>query len=109
MDKYEYKVRADEIKALIAEGEFAEAVKIADTIDWRRVKSVMMLCTISDLYKINRRYQESKDILLLAYEKHPTGRLIVYSLCELSIKMEEYVQAIEYYKEFVQIAPKDTG
>lgn len=109
MDKYEYKVRADEIKALIAEGEFAEAVKIADTIDWRRVRSVMMLCTVSDLYKINRRYQESKDILLLAYEKHPTGRLIVYSLCELSIKMGEYVQAIEYYKEFVQIAPKDTG
>lgn len=109
MDKYEYQIRAEEIKALIAEGEFAEAVKIADTIDWRRVRSVMMLCTISDLYKVNRRYQESKDILLLAYEKHPTARSIVYSLCELSIKMEEYVQAIEYYKEFVQIAPKDTG
>lgn len=109
MDKYEYKVRADEIKALIAEGEFAEAVKIADTIDWRRVRSVMMLCTVSDLYKINRRYQESKDILLLAYEKHPTGHAILYSLCELSIKMGEYVQAIEYYKEFVQIAPKNTG
>lgn len=109
MDKYEYKVRADEIKALIAEGEFTEAVKIADTIDWRRVRSVMMLCTVSDLYKINRRYQESKDILLLAYEKHPTGHAIVYSLCELSIKMGEYVQAIEYYKEFVQIAPKNTG
>lgn len=109
MDKYEYKVRADEIKALIAEGEYAEAVKIADTIDWRRVKSVMMLCTISDLYKINRRYEDSRDILLLAYEKHPGGRLIVYSLCELSIKLEEYVQAIEYYKEFVQLAPKDTG
>ncbi len=109
MDKYEYQIRADEIKALITEGEFAEAVKIADTIDWRRVRSVMMLCTISDLYKINRRYRESKDIMLLAYEKHPTARSIVYSLCELSIKMEEYVQAIEYYKEFVQIAPKDTG
>ena len=109
MDKYEYKVRADEIKALIAEGEYAEAVKIADTIDWRRVKSVMMLCTISDLYKINRRYEDSRDILLLAYEKHTGGRLIVYSLCELSIKLEEYVQAIEYYKEFVQLAPKDTG
>ena len=109
MDKYEYKVRADEIKALISEGEYAEAVSIADTIDWRRVRSVMMLCTISDLYKINRRYRESMDILLLAYEKHPTGRLIVYSLCELSIKLEEYVQAIEYYKIFVQIAPKDTG
>jgi tetratricopeptide (TPR) repeat protein len=109
LDKFEYQVRVEEIKTLIAEGEYAEAVQIADTVDWRRVRSVMMLCTISDLYKINRRYQESKDILLLAYEKHPTGRLIVYSLCELAIKMEEYVQAIEYYKEFVQIAPKDTG
>ena len=109
MDKYEYKVRADEIKSLIAEGDYAEAVKIADTIDWRRVKSVMMLCTISDLYKINRRYEDSRDILLLAYEKHTGGRAIVYSLCELSIKLEEYVQAIEYYKEFVQLAPKDSG
>ena len=109
MDKYEYKVRADEIKSLIAEGDYAEAVKIADTIDWRRVKSVMMLCTISDLYKINRRYEDSRNILLLAYEKHTGGRLIVYSLCELSIKLEEFVQAIEYYKEFVRLAPKDTG
>ena len=109
MDKYEYKVRADEIKALIAQGQYAEAAKVADSIDWRRVKSVMMLCTISDLYKINRRFEESKEILLLAYDRHPGGRLIVYSLCELSIKLEEYVQAIEYYKEFVQIAPKDSG
>ena len=109
MDKFEYKASADEIKALIAEGEYAEAAKIADKIDWRRVRSVMMLCTISDLYKINRRFQESKDILLLAYEKHPTGRLIIYSLCELCIKMGEYDQASEYYKEFVQIAPRDTG
>ncbi len=109
MDKYEYKVRADEIKSLIANGEYAKAVKIADTIDWRRVKSVMMLCTISDLYKINRRYEDSRDILLLAYDRHAGGRLIVYSLCELSIKLGEYVQALEYYKEFVQLAPKDSG
>lgn len=109
MDKYEYKVRADEIKSLIAEGNYEEAVKIADSIDWRRVKSVMMLCTVSDLYKINRRYEDSRDILLLAYERHTGGRLIVYSLCELSIKLEDYVAAMEYYKEFVQLAPKDTG
>ena len=109
MDKYEYKVRAEEIKSLIADGEYAEAAKIADTIDWRRVRSVMMLCTISDLYKINRRYEDSRDILLLAYEKGGGRRPIVYSLCELSIKLEEYVQAIEYYKEFVQLAPKDSG
>jgi hypothetical protein len=109
LDKYEYKVRAEEIKSLIADGEYAEAAKIADTIDWRRVRSVMMLCTISDLYKINRRYEDSRDILLLAYEKGGGRRPIVYSLCELSIKLEEYVQAIEYYKEFVQLAPKDSG
>ena len=109
MDKFEYKVRAEEIKTLIARGEYVQAADIADTIDWRRVKSVMMLCTISDLYKINRRFEDARDMLLLAYDRHPGGRTIVYSLCELSIKMEEFVPAVEYYKEFVQIAPKDTG
>lgn len=109
MDKVEYKIRADEIQALIGENRFAEAVKIADTIDWKRVKSVQMLCTISDLYKINRRFEESRDVLLMAYDRYPTGRAIVYSLCELAIKMGEFVQAVEYYKEFVRIAPRDTG
>ena len=109
MDKSEYKLRAEEIKDLISRGEYAQAAEIADTIDWRRGKSVMMLCTISDLYKINRRYEDARDMLLLAYERRPGGRTICYSLCELSIKMEEYVQAIEYYKEFVQVAPKDSG
>ncbi len=109
MDKYEYRVRAEEINALIEQRQYADAVKIADTIDWRRVKSVTMLCKVSELYKMNRRYEDSKDILLLAYERQPGSRKIVYSLCELSIKLEELVQAIEYYKEFVQIAPRDTG
>ena len=109
MDKYEYKVRADEIKELIAQGDYAQAAEIADTIDWRRVKSVMMLCTISDLYKINRRYEDAKNMLLLAYERRPGGRTICYSLCELCIKTEEFVQAVNYYKEFVQVAPKDPG
>ena len=109
MDKYEYKVRSEEIKDLIGKKKFAEAMKIADTIDWRRVKSVNMLCTISDLYKLNRRYEESREILQMAYEKHPGGRMIVYSLCELSIKLDDVVAAVEYYKEFVQIAPRDNG
>ena len=109
MDKYEYKIRSEEIRTLIAKGEYAEAAALADTIDWRRVKSVMMLCTISDLYKINRRYEDARDMLLLAYDRHPGGRSIVYSLCELSIKMGEFVPAVEYYKEFVQVAPKDSG
>ena len=109
MDKYEYKLRSDEIKSLIKEREFVKAVEIADTIDWSRVRSVSMLCTISDLYKINRRYKEAKDILLQAYEKYPGGRTIVYSLCELCIKTDDVVGAIEYYKEYVQLAPMDSG
>jgi len=109
LDKYEYKIRSDEIKNLIAGGEFVQAAEIADTIDWRRVKSVMMLCTISDLYKINRRYEDAKNMLLLAYERKPGSRTICYSLCELCIKTGEFVQAVNYYKEFVQVAPKDSG
>ena len=109
MDKFEYKVRAEEIKSLIAQKGYVQAAEIADTIDWRRVKSVMMLCTVSDLYKINRRYEDARDMLLLAYDRHPGGRTIVYSLCELYIKTEEIVEAVEYYKEFIQIAPRDTG
>ena len=107
MDKHEYKIRLEEINTLISEGEFTEAVKIADTIDWNRVKSVVTLCRISDLYKINRRFQESKDILLRAYERNPEGRTIIYSLCELSIKMGETIQAFEYSKKFAQLAPND--
>lgn len=109
MDKYEYKIKSEEIKELITQKEYVRAAEIADTIDWRRVKSVMMLCTISDLYKINRRYEDSRDLLLLAYDRHPGGRTIVYALCELSIKMGEIPQAVEYCKEFVNIAPRDYG
>ena len=109
MDKYEYQVCADQIKSLLSEKKYVEAMDIADTIDWRRVKSVSMLCTVSEIYKINKRYEESRDILLLAYERYPNGRMIVYALCELAIKMEDLLQAIEYYKEFVQVAPGDTG
>ncbi|MCR4923457.1 MAG: hypothetical protein K5931_05550 [Lachnospiraceae bacterium] len=109
MDKYEYQVCADQIKSLIAERRFVEAMDIADTIDWRRVKSVSMLCTVSEIYKINKHYEESRDILLLAYERYPNGRTIVYALCELSVKMRDLVQAIEYYKEFMRIAPGDSG
>lgn len=109
MDKYEYKLRSEEIKSLIRQRDFIKAVEIADTIDWTRVRSVSMLCTISDLYKINRRYKEAKDLLLQAYDRHPGGRTILYSLCELCIKTDDVVGAIEYYKEFVQLAPTDNG
>ena len=75
MDKYEYKVRADEIKELISEGNYAKAAEIADSIDWRRVKSVMMLCTISDLYKINKRYEDAKKELGVRYSKEIINRI----------------------------------
>ena len=109
MDKYEYKLSAEQIRNLVSQGEYEEAAEIADGIDWRRVKSVMMLCTVSDVYKMNKRYEDARELLLLAYDRHPGGRTICYSLCELSIKMGEFVQAVEYYKEFVQIAPRDSG
>lgn len=109
LDKYEYKLRAEEIKDLISRKEYAEAMAIADTIDWRRVKNISMLTMVSDLYKINRKYDVSRDMLLLAYDRHPGGRTIVFSLCELSIKLGEFVQAVEYYKEFVRVAPSDSG
>lgn len=107
MDKYEYKIRSEEIKELIENKKYQEAVKIADTIDWRKVKSVLMLCTISDLYKINKRFEESREILLLAYDRNPNNRMILYSLCELSIRLNDIVAAVEYSKKYVRIAPND--
>ena len=109
MDKYEYKIRAEEIKTLISQKKYVDAAKVADTIDWTRVKSVMMLCTVSDLYKVNRRFEDAKLLLEMANERHPAGRMIIYSLCDLSIKMGEVVQAVEYYKDFTKIAPNDSG
>jgi len=109
LDKYEYRIRAEEINELIDKKQYVQAVKIADTIDWRRVRSVVMLCKISELYKINRRYEDSKEVLLLAYELQNNSRKIIYSLCELSIKLDEIVEALEYYKEFIKVAPRDTG
>ena len=109
MDKYEYRIRAEEINDLIEKKEYVQAVKIADTIDWRRVRSVVMLCKISELYKINRRYEDSKEVLLLAYELQGNSRKIIYSLCELSIKLDETVQAVEYYKDDVVFVGSQKG
>lgn len=109
MDKAEYKIATEHIKRLTAQGEYAEALHIADTIDWRRVKSIMMLCSISDLYKVNRRYEDARELLYMAYERNPESRTILYSLCDLCIKLKEFIPAIEYYKAFVEVAPRDTG
>jgi hypothetical protein len=109
VDKYEYKHLVEQIQSLIDQGKYADAVAIADRIDWRRVRSVMTLGIISDLYKINGRYEDARDILLLAYDRKPQSRQICYSLCELYIKTGEPVEAAEFYKEFEKLAPKDPG
>lgn len=109
MDKYEYQVCADRIKALVKERRFKDAMDIADTIDWRRVKSFSMLCTVSEIYKITKHYSEARDILLLAYERYPDSANVVYALCELAIKLEDIQEAIEYYKEYVHLKPNDSN
>ena len=109
MDKYEYQVCADQIKALIKEHRFQEAMDIADSIDWRRVKSFSMLCTVSEIYKATKHYSESRDILLLAYERYPDRANVVYALGELAVKLDDISDAIEYYKEYVRLKPHDTN
>ena len=110
MDKYEYRIRAEEIKALIQEKKYKEAVEIADTIEWRNVRNNSMLCAVSDLYKICKRFEDSREVLMLAYQRNQTGRMILYSLCELSIKLGDVLNAVEFLKEYNQVAlPKDPG
>ncbi len=107
MDKYELRVSLDEIDRLIAERRFAEAAEVADTIDWERVKGVHVICRISDLYKINKRYKDSRDLLEIAYERNPSSRKIIYSLCELELKLNNYIHALQLYNAFINVAPRD--
>jgi tetratricopeptide (TPR) repeat protein len=107
MDKYEYRIKADQIKKLVSEENYVSAMKIADTIDWRRVKNVSMLCVVSDIYEKNEKYEESHELLLMAYDRSPIGRMMVYKLAELALKMEDYDEAIDYYREFVHLSPGD--
>ena len=109
MDKYEYKLRLEEIKTLNKKGRFQESAQIADTIDWKKVRNTSTLGIISDVYKINRRFDDAREILLLANEKSPQNRRIVYALCDLAIKTGQVVEAVEYYKQFVQLSPNDNS
>ena len=107
MDRYEFRVSIDEIDRLIEERRFKEAAVIADKIDWTRVRGTYTLCRISDLYKINKRYQDSRDLLEIAYERKPDSRKIIYSLCELELKLDNYIHALQLYNAFINIAPRD--
>lgn len=108
MDKYELKETIREIDHLISHHRFKEAAEVADTVDWRKIRSVRVLCKISDLYKISRRYEDSKRVLELAYAKYPRGRQIIYSLCELELKLNNYVRALQLYNEYINVAPRDS-
>ena len=107
MDKYEYKLKLDEIKNLIAKKQYTEAAEIADSINWRKVRNVNALMKAGDIYAQIGRYDEAKEILLMAYDRSPIGRMIIYKLAEIGIKTKEFDEAQEYYDEFVEIAPHD--
>lgn len=107
MDKYEYKLKLDQMKSLTAEGKYEEAAEIADTINWRKIKNINALVKVGEIYEKVGRYDESKDVLLTAYDKSPIGRMIIYRLAEVAIKTKSFDEAKEYYQEFVEIAPHD--
>ena len=109
MKKEEYKERAMRIRSLADEQKFKAAADLADSIDWNRVRSVKMLGLVSDIYKAIRRYKDSRDIMLLAYQHAPEDSKLVYYLCELDLKLGDFIGAMECYKEFVRLAPQDAG
>lgn len=107
MDKYEYKLKLDQMKSFTAENNYKAAAEIADTINWHKIKNVNALIKAGEIYENVGRYEESRDILLMAYDRSPIGRMIIYRLAEVAIKMGNCEEARDYYQEFVEIAPHD--
>ena len=107
MDKYEYKLKTEQMLELMEDGAYGKAAAIADTIDWRRVRNTTMLANVSDIYEKNRDYQKSYEVLNIAYHRAEGSRKIVSRLCTLALKTRNVDEAIDYYDEFIQIAPKD--
>ena len=109
MDKNEYRAKLEEINDLVVNQDYQGALKIVDTIDWRRVRSARTLCMIGEIYEANKRYEDSRKLLLLAHQRAPIGKTVLYRLVELSIKMGNYNEAADYYKSFVEISPNDNS
>ena len=109
MDKNEYRARLEEISQLVDRQDYKGALKIVDTIDWRRVRSARTLCMVGEIYEANKRYEDSRKLLLLAHQRAPIGKTVLYRLVELSIKMGEFGEALNYYKKFVEISPNDNS
>lgn len=108
MDKYEYNLKLDQMKSLCAEEKYEDAADIADTINWNKVKNVNALVKAGEIYEKTQRYEDSRDVLLMAYDRSPIGRMIIYRLAEVAVKMKDFEAASDYYDEFVEIAPHDT-
>lgn len=109
MDKKEYRARLDEINNLVEKQDYREALNVVETIEWRRVRSARTLCMVSEIYEVNKRYDDSLRLLLLAYQRAPSGKLILYRLVELSVKMTDYESAVKYYNQFMKLSPNDNN
>ena len=109
MDKYEFNIKVEQIKKMVGKSDYETAMKIADTIDWRRVRNINILSMVATIYEKNEEYQEAKDILLLAFERAPIGKHLLYKLAELAVKEGSIGEEEDYYREFCDIAPDDPG
>lgn len=109
MDKKEYRARLDEINSLVEKQDYREALNVVETIEWRRVRSARTLCMVSEIYEVNKRYDDSLRLLLLAYQRAPSGKPILYRLVELSVKMTDYESAVKYYNQFMKLSPNDNN
>ena len=107
MDKYEFNIKVEQIKKMVTKGDFETSMKIADTIDWRRVRSANLLSMISQVYEKNGEYGEAKEVLLLAYERAPVGKRLLYKLTELALKEGSTREAEDYYREFCDLVQDD--
>ena len=108
MDKYEYKLKLDQMKSLTAEHNYEKAAEIADTINWNKIKNVNALVKVGEIYENTGRLEDSREVLLMAYDRSPIGRMIIYRLAKVAIKMKNFDEAKDYYQEFVEIAPRDS-
>lgn len=107
LDKEEFRIKLEEINHLVEQQDYKGAMKVVDSIDWRRVKNVRTLCVVGEIYAANKRYEDSKEIFLLAYHRAPIGKNILYRLIEVSLKMGDIGEAMEFYEEFMEVSPND--
>lgn len=108
LDKEEFRIKLEEINRLVEQKNYKDAMEVVDSIDWRRVKNVRTLCVVGEIYAANKRYEDSKEIFLLAYHRAPIGKNILYRLIEVSLRMKDIQEAEEFYEEFLEIAPNDS-